>query len=179
MSHCKCTFCNLQLLNWAHRQRNTRMLLVSAIHWTDSSFLYRKPASKDHLSISCIGLPCTPAIQLKELCLENSNLKELNFSAFFPDSLAEKGLLHPEMVGKARELAMAVLSASTLASLCSLQQESHAKNCVQVANLGYAENTYLKMVVASLQLWILAPETRAWHLPHSGLSWHCVFHSDP
>jgi hypothetical protein len=108
MSHCKCTFCNLQLLNWAHRQRNTRMLLVSAIHWTDSSFLYRKHASEDHLSISCIGLPCTPAIQLKELCLGNSNLKELNFSAFFPDSLAEKGLLHPEMVGKARELAMAV-----------------------------------------------------------------------
>jgi hypothetical protein len=35
------------------------------------------------------------------------------------------------------------------------------KNCVQFANLGYAENTYLKMVVASLQLWILAPETRA------------------
>ncbi len=120
MSYCKHTFCNLQLLNWAHRQRNTRMLLASAIHRTNSSFLYRKPASKDHLSISCIGLPCTPAIQLKELCLENSNLKALIFQHFSLTPLQRKVCYIQRWLAKPENW-------QWLFSLCSLQQESHAK----------------------------------------------------
>jgi hypothetical protein len=126
MSHCKCTFCNLQLLNWAHRQRNTGMLLVSAIHCTDSSFLYRKPASKDHLSISCIGLPCTPAIRPKELSWELKS-EGAKFFSIFPWLPCRERFVTSRDRWQSQRIGNGCLSANTLASLCSLQQESHAK----------------------------------------------------